>query len=91
MPRLSGPTLLQLMLAGAMTYERVGAILATLYLSVHKTPPPPDVVSLRDWMAGASRLPGDLLPGDLAPGVLTLVDRLPPGTACATPTFTLAT
>jgi hypothetical protein len=39
LPRFDGPTLLQLLLTGAMTSEQVGAILATLYLSVHKTPP----------------------------------------------------
>ena len=48
--RLDGPTLLQLSRTGAMTSEQVGAILATLAISVHKTPPPPGVLSLRDWM-----------------------------------------
>jgi len=43
LPRFDGPTLLQLLLTGAMTSEQVGAFLATLYLSDHKTPPPPDV------------------------------------------------
>ena len=51
--RLDGPTLLQLSRTGAMTPEQAGAILATLYISVHKTPPPPDVLSLRDWMDGS--------------------------------------
>ena len=49
LPRLDGPTLLQLSRTGAMTLEQAGAILAALYISVHKTPPPPDVLSLRDW------------------------------------------
>src|SRR5579862_7622333 len=40
MPRLDGPTLLQLLDAGATTPEEAGAILATLGLSVHKTPSP---------------------------------------------------
>jgi hypothetical protein len=40
--RLDGPTLLQLLLTRAMTSEQAGAILATLYISVRKTPPPPD-------------------------------------------------
>ena len=48
--RLDGPTLLQLSRTGAMTSEQAGAILATLAISVHKTPPPPGVLSLRDWM-----------------------------------------
>ena len=51
--RLDGPTLLQLTRSGAMTFEQAGAILATLGLSVHKMPPPPDVLYLRDWMDGA--------------------------------------
>ena len=38
--RLDGPTLKQLLLTRAMTSERVGSILASLYLFVHKTPPP---------------------------------------------------
>jgi hypothetical protein len=37
--RLDGPTLLQLEHTRAVTSEQVGAILATLYTSVHKTPP----------------------------------------------------
>ena len=57
LPRFDGPTLLQLFLSGAMTSEQVGALLATLYLSVHKTPPPSDVVSLR---AGWTRCRGIL-------------------------------
>jgi Ser/Thr protein kinase RdoA (MazF antagonist) len=76
--RFDGPTLLQLLLAGDRTHEQVGAILATLYISVHNTPTPPEVVSLRDWIAASSRSAGDLLPEDVAAGVLTLIDRLPP-------------
>jgi Ser/Thr protein kinase RdoA (MazF antagonist) len=79
LPRFDGPTLLQLLLTRAMTYEQVGALLATLYLSVHRLPPPPDIVSLRDWIDAAARLAGDLLPKHIATGVLTLIDRLPPG------------
>jgi hypothetical protein len=48
LPRLDGPTLLQHYRSGAITFEQAGAILATLYLAVHKTPPPPDVLPLRD-------------------------------------------
>ena len=51
LPRLDGPTLLQLLLTGAMASEPAAAILASLYISVHKTPPPPDVPSLRDWFS----------------------------------------
>ena len=77
--RLDGPTLLQLLLTGAMTFEQAGAILAALYMSVHKTPPPPDVLSLRDWFDAVSRHSGGMLPKHIATGVLTLIERLPPG------------
>jgi hypothetical protein len=76
--RLDGPTLWQLLLTRAMTSEQAGAILATLYISVHKTPPPPDALSLRNWFAYASRVPGSI-PEHIATGVLTLIERLPPG------------
>ena len=36
--RFDGPTLLQLLQTGAVTHDQAGAILATLSLSVHKTP-----------------------------------------------------
>jgi Ser/Thr protein kinase RdoA (MazF antagonist) len=79
LPRFDGPTLLHLLLNRAVTHEQVGAILATLYTSLHKAPPPPDVASLRDWIDAASRRSGDVLPTDVVTGVLTLIDRLPPG------------
>jgi hypothetical protein len=69
--RLDGPTLLQLSRSGAMTPEQTGAILATLAISVHKTAPPPDVLSLRDTMAGSSRLSSGILPKHIATGILT--------------------
>src|SRR5262249_6745342 len=50
-----------------------------LALSVHKTPPPPDVLSLRDCMEGELRRNGGVLPKHLATGILTLIERLPPG------------
>ena len=76
--RLDGPTLLQLLQTRAVTSEQVGAILATLYTSVHKTSPSPDVVSLRDWIDAVSRTSRDVLPEHIATGVLTLIDHLPP-------------
>jgi Phosphotransferase enzyme family len=76
--RLDGPTLMQLSRSGAMTPPQTGAILASLYLSVHKTPPPPDVLSLRDWLA-ALRLSGGMVPTHIATGILTLIERLRPG------------
>lgn len=77
--RLDGPTLLQLSRSGAMTPEQTGAILATLAISVHRTAPPPDVPSLRDTMAGSSRLSSGILPKHIATGILTLIERLTPG------------
>jgi tRNA A-37 threonylcarbamoyl transferase component Bud32 len=78
LPRLDGPTLLQLLRTRTVTSEQAGAILATLYISVHKTPPPPRAPSLRDWFVAVSRVPGGI-PEHIATGVLTLIDRLPPG------------
>ena len=77
--RLDGPTLLQLSRTGAMTSGQVGSILATLAISVHKTPPPPDVLFLHDWMDGTLRLSGGMLPEHIATGILRLIDRLSPG------------
>jgi Ser/Thr protein kinase RdoA (MazF antagonist) len=79
LPRLDGPTLLQLSRTGAMTTQETGAILATLHLSVHKTPPPPDVRSLFDRVDGSLRLAGDVIPKHIATGILTLIERLPQG------------
>ena len=76
--RLDGPTLSQLSRSGAMTPEQTGAILATLAISVHRTPPPADVLSLRDTMAGSSRL-SSALPEHIATGILALIERLAPG------------
>jgi aminoglycoside phosphotransferase (APT) family kinase protein len=77
--RLDGPTLLQLSRTGAVTFEQAGAIIAALAMSVHKTPPPPEVLSLRDYMEGWLRLDGGLLPKHIATDVLALIDRLSPG------------
>jgi Ser/Thr protein kinase RdoA (MazF antagonist) len=79
LPRLDGPTLLQHYRSGAMTFAQAGAILAALCISVHKTPPPPDVLSLRDWMDGTLRLSGGALPSHVATGVPALIERLSPG------------
>jgi Ser/Thr protein kinase RdoA (MazF antagonist) len=77
--RLDGPTLSQLSRSGAMTREQTGAILATLAISVHRTPPPADVLSLRDLMNGSSRLSGGMLPKHIAIGILAPIERLAPG------------
>ena len=77
MPRFDGPTLRDLILIRAVTPEQAGVILATLYMSVHRTRPSPSVVSLRDWIEAASRQSVDVLPREIAAGVLGLIDRLP--------------
>ena len=77
--RFDGPTLLQLTRTGAMTREQAGAILATLFLAVHKTVPPSDMLPLRDSMDAGLRHSGDRLPKHIATGILALIERLPPG------------
>jgi len=47
---------------------QVGSVLATLAISVHKTPPPAGVYSLRDWMDGTLRLSGGMIPKHIATG-----------------------
>src|SRR5262245_38725228 len=69
--RLDGPTLLQLTRSGAMTFGQAGAILGSVCLSVHKTPPPPDVLYLRDSMDGWLLLSGGI-PKHLTMGILAL-------------------
>jgi tRNA A-37 threonylcarbamoyl transferase component Bud32 len=74
LPRLDGPTLLHLLRSGAMTFGEVGTTLASLYMSVHKTPPPPDVLFLRDLIDG-SFLEGRVSE-HIATGILALIERL---------------
>jgi aminoglycoside phosphotransferase (APT) family kinase protein len=77
--RLDGPTLWQHSRTGAVTFGQAGAIVAALAMSVHKTPPPPEVLSLREHMADALRLDDGKLPKHIAADVLALIDRLSPG------------
>ena len=77
--RFDGPTLLQAYRTGAVTFEQAGMILASLCLSVHKTPPPPEVPFLRDLMEGWLRISGDAVPKHIATGTLALIERLRPG------------
>jgi aminoglycoside phosphotransferase (APT) family kinase protein len=77
--RFDGPTLLQATRSGAISFEQAGTILASLCLSVHKTPPPPDVPFLRDVMDGWLRQSGDTVPKHIATGILALIERLRPG------------
>jgi len=79
LPRLDGPTLLQLTRTGAMTRGQAGAILAALCHAVHKTPPPPDVLTLRDWIGAWLRGSSGVLPQHIATGLRALIEHLPPG------------
>lgn len=76
LPRFDGPTLRQATRAGTITRERAGAILATLCLAVHETPPPPDALSLRQAMDARLQFAGGVLPERIVTGVLALVERL---------------
>lgn len=78
MPRFDGPTLLQRLETGDMTPEEAGTVLATVGLSVHRTPSPPEALSVRDYMERSLELPDAQIPEAIARGVLALVDRLPP-------------
>lgn len=75
--RLDGPTLRQRLRTGEVTSEQAAAILARLYLSVHRTAAPREIPSLRNWFAATSRLSGGI-PEHIATGILALIDRLPP-------------
>ena len=77
--RFDGPTLVQLSRSGALTFEQTGANLAAACISVHKTPPPPDVPSLREWIDSALQFHGEMLPKHIATGIRSLMERLPPG------------
>ena len=77
--RFDGPTLLQLTRTGAVTRGQAGAILAALCRAVHKTPPPPGVLSLHGWADAWLRSASGQLPAPIAPGILALVERLQPG------------
>lgn len=77
--RLDGPTLWQLTRTGAVTFEQAGAIVAALAISLHKTPAPPQVLSMREYMESQLRLDDGKLPKQIGPKILALIDRLPPG------------
>jgi Ser/Thr protein kinase RdoA (MazF antagonist) len=62
-----------------VTRGQAGAILAALCRAVHKTPPPPGVLSLRGWADAWLRSASGQLPAPIAPGILALVERLQPG------------
>ena len=79
LPRLDGPTLRQLSQTGAMAPAEVGAILAAVALAVHETPPPPEVVPLRNYVEGSLQLDRGRLTPSIAAGILNLIDLLSPG------------
>src|SRR3954451_22634528 len=54
--RLDGPTLWHLSRTGAVTFEQAGAIVAATAISVHKTPAPPEVLSIRKYMEDSLQL-----------------------------------
>jgi Ser/Thr protein kinase RdoA (MazF antagonist) len=77
-PRLEGRTLQAHLRSGDMTAQEGGAILAALALSVHRTPAPPKVLPMRDYMALSLQAPDAGIPPSIARGVLALIERLPP-------------
>ena len=79
MTRLDGPTLLDALRTGATSSREAGGILAGCLISVHRTPPPPDLLPLRVYMAGSLRRAGDLISDASAADLLALIDRLSPG------------
>lgn len=76
LPRFDGPTLRQALRTGAITPEQAGAILATLCLAVHQTPPPPDALSLRQAMDARLQFAGNVLPERIISGVLARIERV---------------
>ena len=79
MQRLDGPTLWHLSRTGAVTFEQAGAIVAALAMSIHKAPPPPEVLSMREYMESELRYDDGKVPKHIATDVLALIDRLSPG------------
>ncbi len=78
LPRFDGPTLREATRTGAITREQAGAILATLCLAVHKTPAPPEALSLRQAMDARLQFAGDVLPERIITGVFALTEHLAP-------------
>lgn len=75
LPRFDGPTLRQATRTGAITREQAGAILATLCLAVHQTPPPPNALSLRQAMDARLQFAGNVLPERIIAGVFALIEH----------------
>jgi aminoglycoside phosphotransferase (APT) family kinase protein len=77
--RLDGPTLWHLSRTGAVTFEQAGAIVAALAMSLHKTSPPPEVPSMREYMESELRHDDGKVPKHIATDIPALIDRLPTG------------
>ena len=77
--RLDGPTLWHLSRTGAVTFEQAGAIVAALAMAVHKTLPPAEVPSMREYMEAELRHDNGKIPKHIATEILALIDRLSPG------------
>jgi Ser/Thr protein kinase RdoA (MazF antagonist) len=77
--RLDGPTLGQLSRTGAVTFEQAGAVVAALAMSIHKTPPPPEVPSMRAYMEAELRHDDGKVPKHIATEILAQIERLSPG------------
>lgn len=77
--RLEGPDLRSLSRSGAMNTDQVGAVLAGLAVCVHRTPPPPHALWLRDYIEAGLRYGGEALPKQIASGILPLIDAMSPG------------
>jgi len=48
-------------------------------MSLHKTPPPPELPSIREYMESELRHDDGKVPKHIAKDILALIDRLPPG------------
>lgn len=77
LPRLQGPTLRDALKSGAVTVGEGAGILAGLALSVHETPTPAGVLSLKAYMDATVRLAPDALSPRAVAGLFALIDCLP--------------
>ncbi|HEX3364501.1 aminoglycoside phosphotransferase family protein [Phenylobacterium sp.] len=77
LPRLEGPTLLQLLKTDAITLEAAAEVLASLALCVHQTPTPTDALPVRAYMEALLQQSDGSIPDHISAGVIALIDRLP--------------
>jgi Phosphotransferase enzyme family len=81
LPRLDGPSLLELSRRGAMTQSQVGQVLAALARTLHQIAPPPEIYTLEQTLAGLASSNPALLPAYLAADVQAYLQRQPAGRA----------